>query len=64
MPEMEECLVHPIMMRLVGIEVDECPKFLLKDPTISNHSIYFPEERLRIQMKLSGVISYIMSEAR
>lgn len=58
-PEMEECLVHPIMMRLVGIDVDECPKFLSREPTTSNHSIYFPERNLRIQMKLSGVISYI-----
>ena len=58
-PEMEECLVHPIMMRLVGIEVEECLKFLSKETTLSNNSIYFPKESLRIQMKLSGVVSYV-----
>ena len=32
-PEMLECLLHPIMMRLVGVKVDECPKFLSKKPS-------------------------------
>ena len=58
-PEMEECLIHPIMMRLIGLEVDECPKFLSKSPSEINHSIYFPEQQLRIPLKLSGIISYI-----
>ena len=51
-PEMKECLVHPLMMRLVGIEVDECPKFLARHPSIMNHSIYFPDKELRIPMHL------------
>ena len=39
---MEVNLVPPFMMRLAGVEVDECPKFLAKNPTDSNHSVYFP----------------------
>ena len=58
-PDMRECLIHPIMMRLIGIEVDECPKFLSKRPTIENHSIYFPKHDLRIPLYLDGVISYV-----
>ena len=58
-PEMNECLIHPIMMRLIGLEVDECPKFPSKTPSESNYSIYFPNNDLRIPLKLSGVISYI-----
>lgn len=58
-PEMKECLFHPIMMRLIGLEVNKCPKFLAKEPSEINHSIYFPKEDLQIPMKLSGVISYI-----
>ena len=42
-PEMEACLLHPIMMRLANIQVNECPKFLSNNPTESNHSLYFPE---------------------
>ena len=58
-PEMDECLVHPIMIRLVGIDVDECPKFLSRNPSIENHSIYLPENELRIPMHLKGIISSI-----
>ena len=36
---MEENLIPPFMMRLAGIEVDECPKFLARNPSESNHSI-------------------------
>ena len=57
-PEMKECLIHPIMMRLVGLEVDERPKFLSKVPS-ENCSIYFPKNQLRILFKLSGIVSYI-----
>ena len=58
-PEMDECLIPPIMMRLTGIEVNECPKFLSKKPSIEDHSIYFPEKELRIPMYLRGIISSI-----
>jgi len=56
-PSIEVCLLHPIMMRLAGVEVDECPKFLSSKPSIINHSIYFPTKDLRIQLILDGIIS-------
>ena len=40
--EMEHNLLPPIMMRLNGIIVDECPKFLSPNPTVDSHSIFFP----------------------
>ena len=55
------CLIHPIMMRLAGVMVDECPKFLSSKPSVENHSIYFPEENLRIPLMLDGIISCIPS---
>ena len=33
-------LIPPFMMRLAGLIVNECPKFLSPNPTIENHSIY------------------------
>ena len=48
MKNMEINLILPIMMRIAGLEVDKCPKFLAKHPTESNHSIYFPETELQI----------------
>ena len=56
---MEVNLIPPIIMRIAGLEVDECPKFLSKNPTESNHSIFFPDEDLRIPLLIEGIISYI-----
>ena len=36
---MQVALIPPFMMRMAGIEVDECPKFLSTKPSITNHSI-------------------------
>ena len=58
-PSMTNHLIPPFMMRLAGLEVDECPKFLAKKPSINNHSIYFPEEDVRIPLMLEGTISYV-----
>ena len=46
-------------MRLAGIDVNKCPKFLSEHPSIMNHSILFREERIRISLQLSNTISYI-----
>ena len=56
---MEENLIPPFMMRLAGIEVDECPKFLAKSPTEHNHSMFFAEADTRIPFQLEGIISYL-----
>ena len=49
-----------MMMRLAGLEVNECPKFLApKGASDEHHSIYFPKHGLRIPFLLHGTISYI-----
>ena len=58
-PSMEINLIPPFMMRLAGIEVNECPKFLSEHPTIKNHSIFFREEKIRIPLQLSNTVSYL-----
>ena len=57
--EMEHNLLPPIMMRLNGIMVDECPKFLSHNPTIDSHSIFFPIKKARFPLDLHGTTSYI-----
>ena len=52
-------LIPPFMMRMAGLEINECPKFLAKRPTLEHHSIYFPDEELRIPLKIHGIISYL-----
>ena len=56
---MTENLIPLIMMRMAGLEVDECPKLLAKEPSDRNHSIYFPSAGLRISLHLKGIISFI-----
>lgn len=51
--------IPPFMMRLAGIEVDECPKFLARSPKITNHSLYFEEHDLRLPLQIYGIISYL-----
>jgi len=56
---MEINLIPPMMMRLAGIKVNECPKSLSDAPSINDHCTYFPEYDIRILFQLEGIISYI-----
>ena len=60
LPSVDCCLINPFMMRLAGVQVDECPKFLSPTPSVVNHSIYFPEINLRIPLMLEGIVSYLI----
>ena len=42
-PELEVNLLPPFIVREAGIEVDECPKSQMSNPTIKNHSMYIPD---------------------
>ena len=56
---MEHNLLPPIMMRVNGLLVDECPKFLYPNHTIETHSIFFPTENNQLTLALHGTTSYI-----
>lgn len=58
-PSMNNHLIPPFMMRLAGLEVNECAKFLANAPSINHHSILFKKEKYRIPLLLSGITSYI-----
>ncbi len=58
-PSMNNHLIPPFMMRLAGLEVNECAKFLAKKPSIHHHSILFPDQQYRIPLLLTGITSYI-----
>ena len=55
-------LIPPFMMRLAGLTVNECPKFLSPHPNINNHSIYCKESNRRIPLELWGIISMIPTQ--
>lgn len=56
-PMMTNNLIPPFIMREAGIEVNDRPKIQSKEPSIEDHSLYFPEAELRIPLSLSGVFS-------
>ena len=63
---MENNLIPPFMIRLAGAYVDECPKFMCRNPTVRNHAIYFKGDKwdqaeLQIPLQLYGTISYFAS---
>ena len=45
------------LLRANGVVVDDIPRHLSPNFS-SSHSIYFPEEKIRIPLSLNGVISY------
>ena len=59
-PSVDCCLINPFIIRLTGVQVDECPKFLSPIPSVVNYSIYFPEIDLRIPVILEGIVSYLL----
>ena len=50
------------MMRLAGLDLDECPKFLSSKPTESNHSVYFPMLNIRLTFQIERTILYISTQ--
>ena len=43
--EMKQNLLSPFIMRLAGLEVNEKPKFMTRNPTTNHHYIFFKGER-------------------
>ena len=55
--KIDHILLNPNQIRANGIEVDVVPRFLAPENKSSSHSIYFPEEKIRITLVLNGCIS-------
>ena len=61
-PVMKYNLIPPFLMREAGLTVDDLPKVQSLNPTKHHHSIHFPDENLRIPLRLHGVFSYFPSK--
>jgi hypothetical protein len=57
--EMHVHLIPPFIMCLAGDEIDECPKFLAKNPSLNSHSLYFPDQDIQIHWSLHVIISFV-----
>ena len=58
-PSMRNNLLPPFILREAGVRVQDTPKIQVNDPTVEDHSIYFPETGLRIPLSLWGMFSYL-----
>ena len=56
-PTMTNNLIPPFVMREAGVIVNERPKIHSDEPSIEDHSLYFPEEDFRIPLSLNGIFS-------
>jgi len=59
--DVESTLLCPNQLRYNGIIVDDTPIHLSPINQPSTHSIYFPDEDIRLQLSLKGCISYFHS---
>jgi hypothetical protein len=55
--KIKNALLNPNQMHSNGLEVDDIPRHLSPRHKESTHSIYFPEEKVRIPLELDGCIS-------
>ena len=61
-PAMDNNLIPPFVMREAGLVVKDTPKTHLDKPTKEDHSTFFPDEKLRTPLKLSGTFSHFPSK--
>ena len=48
-PSIDCCLISPFIMRVVRLQVDDCPKFQSPIPSVVYPSLYFPEIDFKYQ---------------
>ena len=46
-------------MRLSGLEVNEQPKFMTRNPTTKHHSVYFKENNIRLPLAIKVKASFL-----
>ena len=56
---MKHNLLSLFIMRLSGLEVNEQPKFMTRNPTTKHHSIYFKENEMRLPLAIKGIVSFL-----
>ena len=57
-PSMDHNLIPKLMLREMGVTVNDVPKIHKEDPTVDDHAITFAETGFRIPLSLWGIFSY------
>ena len=56
---MKHNLLSPFIMRLAGLELNEQPKFMTRNPTTKHHSVYLKENNIRLPLAIKGTVSFL-----
>ena len=56
---MKHNLLSPFIMRLAGLEVNEQPKFMTRNPTTKHHSVYFKDNDIILPLTIKGIVSFL-----
>jgi hypothetical protein len=59
--EMDHNLLPPFVVRRKGNILNDIPKMQVQDPSVEDHSIFFPNDDVRIPLQLIDTISYFSS---
>ena len=46
-------------LTVAGLEVNEQPKFMTRNPTTKHHLIYFKENDIRLPLSIKGIVSFL-----
>ena len=57
-PEMEENLLPPFVVRRQGHKLSEIPKIQVDDPKETDHCLELDDNGMRIPLQLNGIVSY------
>ena len=58
-PSMDNNLIAPFILRESGLVVKETAKIHAMDPSMEDHSIYFPNFDIHITLFLHDILSYL-----
>ena len=54
-PAMDHNLVPPFILRELGLIVNDTPKIHVEDPSMEDHTIFFPNYDVQIPLSLNGI---------
>ena len=54
---MDHNLVPPLILQEAGLIVNDTPKIHVKDPSVEDHTSFFPNYDVRIPLSLNGILS-------
>ena len=59
--EMKHNLLSPFIMPLYGLELNEQSKFMKRNSTTNQYSIYIKDNDIRLPLAIKGIVSFLLT---